>query len=490
MAPTAEWAASLEPKHRQPRIISRVCAEEVQQELKAARSVVISEPDWDHLRRSLFTPDGAENAAFALCGYFKEGDDFQLLVRKVVDVPLEAYRDRTEYHLDVSPAFINSLVDLTESKFAILVMHSHRGGYPPRYSASDNFGEARLLKVFDELVPGAPHSSLLFTEGAVIIGRFLKRKRFQPIAEVLVKGRSLRAVGENGRKGLQGDDGGRYDRQTRAFGDEFQTAIRGLKVGIVGVGGTGSAVAEQLARIGCQSFVFIDPDKFERSNESRMYGSFSGNHPTEYKTAIVKRHVENINPDVGVQEIRNSVVSQKVLESIEDCTVVFGCTDNDWSRSILNRFAYQYLVPVIDMGARIVVEHGNVVGASGRVSMIGPGLPCLWCKHHLDSGRIRTESMADDERVKLIKEKYIQGSEVKAPSVISLNSTLASMAVTMLLSSIAGFSVVPAEASEQVYDIMEGVVFRSEVAPNESCTVCGRGGLKGLGMLQRVSGYN
>lgn len=457
--------------------------------MRAARSIAIGKPDWDHLRRTLFTQDGNENAAFALCGYYKQGDDYRLLVRRIVDVPPEAYRDRTEFHLDVSPGYINRVIDMAEERYAILTVHSHRGAGPPRYSTSDTFGETRLLKVFDELVPEVPHSSLLLTEGGAI-GRFLVRGRFHPIAHVYVGGRRLKSLGGSEKDRLQRSVENRYDRQIKAFGDEFQVTIRGLKVGIVGLGGTGSAVTEQLTRIGCRNFVLVDPDKFESSNSTRMYGSFKGNRAGEYKTAIVKRHLENIDPNVNVLEVRGSIVSQRVLETIRECTVVFSCTDNDWSRSILNRFSYQYLVPVIDMGVRIVVDHGSVVGASGRVSMVGPGLSCLWCKHHLDSERIRAESMNDDERVELVKEKYIQGLGVKAPSVISLNSTLASMAVTMLLSSIAGFSVVPAEASEQVYDIMEGIVFRSEVAPSETCTVCGNGGLKGLGMLQRVSGYD
>jgi molybdopterin/thiamine biosynthesis adenylyltransferase len=453
------------------------------------RSITMSKSDFDHLRRTLFTEDGEENAAFALCGYYKSQGDFRLLVRKVVNVPLEAYRVRTGCHLEISPNFINSVIDLAQSKFAIVIVHSHRGAPRPTYSPSDNFGEARLLRVFRELIPRAPHASLLFGERTVV-GRYLHGKRFRNLGPLFIRGRSLRFLGVLERKSLLNEDRIIYDRQITAFGEEFQATLKQLRVAVVGLGGTGSAVAEQLVRIGCRSLVLVDPDKFEPSNASRMYGSFSSSRQTEFKTEIIKAHLEKINPKVRVAEIRDSVVEQRVLESITNCDIAFSCTDNDWSRSVLNRFAYQYLIPVIDMGVRVVVRDGAVVGAAGRVSMIGPGLSCLWCRHHLSSERIRAESMDERERNKLAKEGYIQGLDIRAPAVISLNSTLASMAVTMLLSSISGFSSVPAYASEQIYDALEGIVFRSEIASNKSCTICGDNGLQGLGALQRVSAYD
>lgn len=452
------------------------------------RSVAISKPDFDHLRRTLFTEDGMENAAFALCGHYEDEGDCRLLVRNVVDVPLDAYKVRTSYHLEISPAFINHVIDLAQSKFAIVIIHSHRGNSSSGYSGSDDFGEARLLNVFDDLVPGAPHGSLLFREREVI-GRYQRRGRFLKIGPLFVRGRSLEFHGIISPRRLV-EEQDVYDRQIMAFGKEFQAKLELLRVGIVGLGGTGSAVAEQLARIGCSSLTLVDPDRFEPSNATRMYGSYSRTRRGEYKTSIVRRHLKRINPAAEIDELRESIVSEKVLQSIRNCDIVFSCTDNDWSRSVLNRFAYQYLVPVIDMGMRVVVQDKAVVGAAGRVSMIGPGLSCLWCKHHLDSERIRAESMNERERGRLVKEGYVRGLDERAPAVISLNSTIAGMAVTMMLSSIAWFSVVPGDASEQVYDMIEGVVFRSEVPPDEACSICGHRGLKGLGMLQRVSGYD
>src|SRR2546430_1634402 len=52
----------------------------------------------------------------------------------------------------------------------------------------------------------------------------------------------------------------RYDRQTRLFGMAGQERIGDFKVAIVGLGGVGSHVAQQLAYLGTKRFILIDAD--------------------------------------------------------------------------------------------------------------------------------------------------------------------------------------------------------------------------------------
>jgi tRNA A37 threonylcarbamoyladenosine dehydratase len=49
--------------------------------------------------------------------------------------------------------------------------------------------------------------------------------------------------------------------------------LSNLNVGIVGAGGTGSALAEQLIRLGIGNLIVIDDDVFKSSNINRVYGS-------------------------------------------------------------------------------------------------------------------------------------------------------------------------------------------------------------------------
>jgi molybdopterin/thiamine biosynthesis adenylyltransferase len=261
-------------------------------------------------------------------------------------------------------------------------------------------------------------------------------------------------------------------------------------VAVVGCGGTGSCVAEQLVRLGVRDILIVDPDHFEESNLTRVYGSNESDIPSApLKTDIVERNLRAINSAVVVSKESVSIISRKTVARLVDRDIIFGCTDNESSRAVLNRLAYQYFVPVIDVGTRIVAAGGNIVGAAGRVSMVGPSLPCLWCGYHLDATRIRAETMDSHERGKLEREGYIEGVDEVAPAVISLNSTVASLSLTMLIGALTPFGRVPQDSPEQIYDAIDGTVFRVSPVPNPSCHVCGSKGVLGLGDLVEVTTF-
>ena len=61
----------------------------------------------------------------------------------------------------------------------------------------------------------------------------------------------------------------RYDRSIRAHGTTTQLRVGQMHVVIAGVGGVGSAAAEQLARLGVGKITIVDPDVVEASNLTR-----------------------------------------------------------------------------------------------------------------------------------------------------------------------------------------------------------------------------
>jgi molybdopterin-synthase adenylyltransferase len=460
------------------------------------RVISIAQPTFASLRASLFTPDGNENAAFALCGYSRNEGADRLYVRQTLPVPPGGYDSRTPVHLEVSPRFINEIVDLSRGRMAIVVIHSHPGGLTSGYSASDDFGEERLLRVLSDLVPEAPHASLLFSEEGVI-GRFWSDGHFSPVSQIRIVGSSLPGQiaatrpKSRARPTMEIDTReSRYSRQIMAFGPDAQSELERIRVAIIGLGGTGSCVAEQLARLGVRDFLLVDHDRFAESNLTRMYGSTAADEALKpLKAEIVGRNLATINPSIRVASAPSTIVSRRTLSRLVGRDVLFCCTDNETSRAVLNRFAYQYLTPLIDMGTRIVVRGNQVVGAAGRATIVGPGLPCLWCAFHLDALRIRAETLPVDELKKLTAEGYVEGMDVTGPSVVSLNSTVASLSVTMLLGMIAPFGQVPQNSSEQIYDVMEGIVFKVSATRDPNCHVCGERGVTGYGDLEPVTTY-
>ena len=65
-----------------------------------------------------------------------------------------------------------------------------------------------------------------------------------------------------------------FDRQVRAFGADGQLKLQRLRVAIVGLGGTGSLIAQQLVHLGVRDFILVDPDVIESTNLNRVANAF------------------------------------------------------------------------------------------------------------------------------------------------------------------------------------------------------------------------
>ncbi|SRR6266404_5284614 len=450
-------------------------------------SVRISSSDWASLRSHLFTEDGNENAAALLCGITNSEIAQRLLVRRILPVPSTEYRDRNSYHLEVAPSFYNRLVDesLRENLHPIIV-HSHPFSGHARYSVSDDYGENRLLPVLQSLLPGRVVASLLLSQNSVT-GRTVNNGKFMPLDSLTVVGQRMQILPFAGPLNTR-EVPERYDRQVRAFGIEGQRILDRLKVAIVGVGGTGSIVAEQLVRAGIKNFVLIDPDRIETSNVTRLFGSDAASIGRE-KVKVVATHLNDLGAN-RVQTVVDTAIRQPILMLLKDADVIFSCVDNDRSRSILNRFAYQYLIPVVDVGVRLDGRSGDIQRAAGRVSVVGNSMLCLRCSGHLNSDRIRAESLPSDERRRLEREGYVMGIDEPVPSVVSLNTTVAGLAVTaafnLFLNLTGGL-----QPLNQLYDATEGVVFVVREEHETGCDICDENkGAKGRGDLQVVSAYD
>lgn len=453
--------------------------------------VTLSEADSASLRGLLFTPDKCENFAVLLCGVAVNQNWRRYLVREIIPSPPDAYVERLSYHLEISPRYINTIIDRAlNSGLTPVIVHSHPIEGNAHYSPSDDFGEGRLLPVLEQIVGGAQPLSLLFTESDAV-GRYLEKRNFEYVSEIQIRGiksTTFRKEVSKKRKASAPT----YDRQIRVFGELGQRLLSQVRAGVIGVGGTGSAVAEQLVRLGLNDIKLVDHDDLEESNISRLWGAF----PTDLskgrqkKVRVVAAHLNRINPSARVEQIPDSVLKQSVLNQLRDRDIIFGCTDNHLSRAVLNRFSYQYLVPVVDMGIRLDARKGVVSAVGGRVSLVGSGLVCLRCSHHIDPAMVRAEGLSGPEREQLAREGYIQGIEEHQPAVISLNATIAGLAVTAGLSTHVSL-VGHAPPLDLLYDATGYTLFKVVAKHEERCDICSQShGVKALGDRQVVSAYD
>ncbi len=195
-------------------------------------------------------------------------------------------------------------------------------------------------------------------------------------------------------------------------------------------------------------------------------------------------HLKRINPKANIRVLTEDVVTQKAASVLLDRDVVFLCTDNHWSRSVVNQIAYQYFIPTINMGVRIDMRDKTIIGAKGVVDVLRPDLPCLWCTQSLSADRIAAESLPIKERQERIREGYVENVGTAAPAVVSLTTTVAGLSVSTFLQLLTGFMNESGQVQRLNYYIQEGIVRRGSTSIQEKC-ICKN--VRGCGDLCKLS---
>jgi hypothetical protein len=225
---------------------------------------------WEPIRRELFVRTDVETAALIFAKSYPLAEEDRLLVaRTATVVPESAYLIRTADRLRIDPVALNRLVrPAREHGWSIITVHTHPGAAEPWFSWADDHGDARLMPSFSVQIPSVPHGSMVVIANGTPLVRIFTQEGAREI--------SMRIVGERLVSWPQVHADAVdpiFGRQTLALGAAGQAALRGLRVGVVGLGGTGSAVSAQLAHLGLGSLVLIDGDRVEASNVPRIIGA-------------------------------------------------------------------------------------------------------------------------------------------------------------------------------------------------------------------------
>lgn len=185
-------------------------------------------------------------------------------------------------------------------------------------------------------------------------------------------------------------------------------------MGIVGLGGGGSHIAQQLAHLGVGNFVLVDPDKVEHHNLNRLVGATANDAECgTAKVAVLRRLIKRINPETKVNCIQKCWQEEPL--GLRDCDVLFGCVDSYRARNELERIARRLLIPYIDIGMDVTPGENRYV-ISGQVILSMPGELCMWRLGFL------TEDLLAEEAARY-------GAAGGRPRVVWPNGVLASTAV-------------------------------------------------------------
>lgn len=262
----------------------------------------------------------------------------------------------------------------------------------------------------------------------------------------------------------------KFSRQILAFGEKGQQAVSRAKIGIVGLGGLGSSVAQMLAYLGVKEFILVDDDITELTNLNRLIGATAEDAKNKTpKVDVAQRLINSINPQAKALKILNNLRSNEAIDSLaENPDIIFGCLDNDGARLVLTELASAYNKTLIDSGTEII-NNKEFREFGGRVIVARPGDFCLLCAGQIDLAVAREELESRQENAYRRQLGYGLGSQVPDPAVISLNCIIAGLAVTEFLMLVTGLR----EPNRRVtYKGMRGVFRESLDTKKDDCLVC------------------
>jgi molybdopterin/thiamine biosynthesis adenylyltransferase len=226
-------------------------------------------------------------------------------------------------------------------------------------------------------------------------------------------------------------DEARYDRQELLFGRPGQERIEKLKVGIVGLGGLGSHVAQQLSYLGVRRYVLVDGDRVTVSSLNRLVGAGEDDHVRAlWKVEVAKRLIRFVRPGAEVEALPQWLDAD-ASRRLEQTDVVFGCVDDDLPRLRLTELGARSQVPYIDLASDTGYSDGGP-WYGGRVVIALDGRGCLSCLGLLDQRAMARSAMTPEQRAEDDRLYGVRGSALAegGPSVVSVNGVVASLSVT------------------------------------------------------------
>jgi molybdopterin/thiamine biosynthesis adenylyltransferase len=166
----------------------------------------------------------------------------------------------------------------------------------------------------------------------------------------------------------------RYARQMvfPGIGEAGQLALLQARVTIVGVGATGSVLANHLARAGVGFLRLIDRDYIELNNLQRQL-LYDEEDITALlpKAVAAARKLRRINSSITIEDIVAEVTPTNIADFISDADLVMDGTDNFATRYLINDACVKLAKPWVYCG---------VIAAYGMTMTIRPHRsPCLRC---------------------------------------------------------------------------------------------------------------
>ena len=155
----------------------------------------------------------------------------------------------------------------------------------------------------------------------------------------------------------------RYARNIGTITAEEQKNLMKKSVCIIGCGGLGGGVIENLVRIGVGKLTVVDCDIFDVTNLNRQVLSNESN-IGKSKAAEAASQMKLINSEVDISPIQAELTEENCRRLIAGHDLVIDAVDNIKARLILEEACEEEGVTLI---------HGAIAGWDGQVAVVHPG---------------------------------------------------------------------------------------------------------------------
>ena len=174
----------------------------------------------------------------------------------------------------------------------------------------------------------------------------------------------------------------RYQRNRETISAAGQLALLQSRVAVLGCGGLGGYLIEELARLGVGTILALDPDVFEEHNLNRQILSRIDS-LGEAKVAAAARRVAEINPAVELVPLQRAFDGEGGAELLSGATVVVDALDSVATRLELAQVCRELAIPLV---------HGAIAGWYCQVATQLPGEDISICLASAAGGKQGVET--------------------------------------------------------------------------------------------------
>lgn len=428
--------------------------------------------DYSPLRDHLFPGDSDEHAALLLAGVHRRSDSTTLLVREVHPLGPQEFLPGENGYRQLSPRALARLGNRADDeKLALISCHSHPGARERvRLSNDDLAGHERIFPhLLDIVGNGSPVGGIAFGSESATGEVWIGKERRIELDAVEIVGAQLARLQPTPPHAQHAAEA-RFDRQARMFGAEGQAILRRMTVAVIGLGGGGSIVSEQLTHLGVGRIVAVDFDRVETHNLSRIVGARRRDAlRRRRKVEVARRLARTIDRSVAFEAIVGDIADAAVAARLAECDFIFLCTDTITSRLVANAVAQAYLIPMVQVGAKIDRANERIESVYVAVRPSFPRRGCLACAGVIDPSALQHEGATAEERA---AQNYLDLPEVIDPSVITLNGVGASVATNLMLMSAVGLAESD-QLAHRLFDARTGSWLELQDQRADTCIWCG-----------------